>query len=277
MFDKVRGDSSETFVTMSQLEKAGLAIYRDAASIVLPNISPKEFFESLDENGDGKVTWEEFKNHLLMGSVGVSHAARMAHHAAIFEAITGGLSEETTINIAVLKAHVDNPTSLMNRYFPSMANKIASKFEELDADHSGDLDWSEFRDGCETFWMENMHPEAAVKVGKLPKVELKEAKNMGKGRNAEDLVHKDVPSHLSPSSVNNEEAAKQAAELLEKQQQEQELKAQEEHRKAVAAEAKKKEEDEKRVLEEKERAAKREEDAENAPVAPAKGGCCVIA
>ena len=55
----------------------------------------------------------------------------MAHHAAIFEAITGGLSEETTINIAVLKAHVDNPTSLMNRYFPSMANKIASKFEEL--------------------------------------------------------------------------------------------------------------------------------------------------
>ena len=40
VFDKVRGDSSETFVTMSQLEKAGLAIYRDAASIVLPNISP---------------------------------------------------------------------------------------------------------------------------------------------------------------------------------------------------------------------------------------------
>ena len=107
VFDKIRGDSSEDFVTMPQLETAGLAVYRDVASVILPNIPPKEFFESLDDNGDGKVTWQEFKDHLLLGSVGISHAARMAHYAAIFEEITGGLSEETTINIASLKSHIN--------------------------------------------------------------------------------------------------------------------------------------------------------------------------
>ena len=63
IFNKIKGEGNEsaTFVTLDQIEAAGMAVYQDAAAIVLPNKPATELFKELDENGDGKVTWTEFK------------------------------------------------------------------------------------------------------------------------------------------------------------------------------------------------------------------------
>ena len=78
-----------------------MAVYQDAAAIVLPNKPATELFKELDENGDGKVTWTEFKDFLLDGCQGVSHAARMAHYAAVFEDIATATEITDKTNITV--------------------------------------------------------------------------------------------------------------------------------------------------------------------------------
>ena len=135
-----------------------MAVYQDAAAIVLPNKPATELFKELDENGDGKVTWTEFKDFLLDGCQGVSHAARMAHYAAVFEdvATANEVTDSTVVSVEQVKAHLEKENSLMKRFFPSIADQIVAKFNDLDDDDSGDLSWPEFVAGCEDFWYEKM-------------------------------------------------------------------------------------------------------------------------
>ena len=82
----------------------------------------------------------------------------------------------------------------MTRFFPSIVSQIA-KFDSMDDDHSGDLVWHEFVAGCEDFWYENMHPNSIKKAKSIAAMSFTDAKDAGP-ENAEDQIHKPVPSHL---------------------------------------------------------------------------------
>jgi hypothetical protein len=299
VFNKIKGDGSEhvKFVTLEQIESAGMAVYQDAAAIVLPNKPASELFKELDENGDGKVTWTEFKDFLLDGCQGVSHAARMAHYAAVFEDIAAvdEVTDTTCVTVDQVKEHVEKDNSLMRRFFPSIADQIVSKFDSLDDDHSGDLSWPEFVAGCEDFWYEKMHPTALAKAKSMQKMSFSKAKEASP-ENIEDQIHKPVPQHLervvSKKTVINteeseeankeaEEEARKAAEQLKKDNEEAERKAQEQHKKELKMQAKKDAEEKRQeLLRENERMeaeirAKEEKKAMEATL-PKGGGCCII-
>ena len=298
IFNKIKGEGNEsaTFVTLDQIEAAGMAVYQDAAAIVLPNKPATELFKELDENGDGKVTWTEFKDFLLDGCQGVSHAARMAHYAAVFEDIAAAteITDKTTITVEQVKQHLEKENNLMTRFFPSIASQIVAKFDSMDDDHSGDLVWHEFVAGCEDFWYENMHPNSITKAKSMAAMSFTDAKDAGP-ENVEDQIHKPVPTHLdrvvskavlkAGSSEANEskeveEAARKAEEQLKKDEEEKEKKAQEEHKKELEKQQKKlAEEKRQELLKENERLEKlaKEKNVDDKTEEPPKGGgCCVI-
>ena len=297
IFNKIKGEGNEssTFVTLEQIEAAGMAVYQDAAAIVLPNKPATELFKELDENGDGKVTWTEFKDFLLDGCQGVSHAARMAHYAAVFEdvATANEVTDSTVVSVEQVKAHLEKENSLMKRFFPSIADQIVAKFNDLDDDDSGDLSWPEFVAGCEDFWYEKMHPVALVKAKSMQKMSFSKAKEAAPN-NVEDQVHKPVPQHLErviskqvmaasgESSKEAEEEERKAAEQLKKDEEEKERKAQEQHKKELEMQAKKDAEEKRQeALKENERLEAElrkadEKKAMEATLPPKDGGCCVI-
>ena len=297
IFNKIKGEGNEssTFVTLEQIEAAGMAVYQDAAAIVLPNKPATELFKELDENGDGKVTWTEFKDFLLDGCQGVSHAARMAHYAAVFEdvATANEVTDSTVVSVEQVKAHLEKENSLMKRFFPSIADQIVAKFNDLDDDDSGDLSWPEFVAGCEDFWYEKMHPVALVKAKSMRKMSFSKAKEAAPN-NVEDQVHKPVPQHLErviskqvmaasgESSKEAEEEERKAAEQLKKDEEEKERKAQEQHKKELEMQAKKDAEEKRQeALKENERLEAElrkadEKKAMEATLPPKDGGCCVI-
>ena len=118
IFNKIKGEGNEsaTFVTLDQIEKRHGGIPR-CRCYCLANKPAAELFKELDENGDGKVTWTEFKDFLLDGCQGVSHAARMAHYAAVFEDIATAteITDKTNITVEQVKQHLEK-NNLMTRF-----------------------------------------------------------------------------------------------------------------------------------------------------------------